>query len=145
MKMMYGGTQVRGLNVNKFDVSTNDCTAIPSDLQSGVTCVSKGKKITGTGKSFEFANYGFLSTNSRRYVPSYINIIEVSSSEYPIKLSLDLISMRNVDFSTEQLIGTVSVDGVEYDLKASVQSNMLKVACDKTINLQVFYGKDNYV
>lgn len=30
----------------------------PSDMQSGATCVSKGKVIVGTGKAFEFAIYG---------------------------------------------------------------------------------------
>ena len=72
---------------------------IASDLQAGKTAVARGQKITGTGKSFEFANYGELRTNADRFVPSNINVIEVSSMEYPIKLSISLTEMVDIDFS----------------------------------------------
>ena len=38
-----------------------------------------------------------------------------------------------------------SIQDIEYDLFVSVKSNILKVSCEKTFDLQVFYGKDNYV
>jgi uncharacterized protein YcgL (UPF0745 family) len=53
--------------------------------------------------------------------------------------------MKEIDFSTPQHIGTVIIDNVEYALTVSVVSNILKVICDQTFYLQVFYGKDNYV
>lgn len=145
MKMFYNGTSIKSLNIKHFEVSTNDCTAIPSDLQSGVTCVSKGKKITGTGKSFEFANYGHIETNTSRYIPANINFIEVASIEYPIKSNIDLNLVKDVDFSNGQLIGKVIIDNNEYDLVVTVQSNVMRITCDETIRLQIFYGKDNYV
>ena len=145
MKLMYGNVPVKSMNVHHFEMNTNDCTAIPSDLQAGVTCVSKGQKITGTGKSFEFAQYGTLKTNAGRYVPSEINIIELASSDYPIKLKTNLMDSVLLDYSVNQNVASVIIDNVEYDLYVSVISNILKVTCEKTFNLEVFYGKDRYI
>lgn len=145
MKMFLGNTPVSSLNIKHFEMDTNDCTMVPSDLQSGVTAVARGQKITGTGKSFEFARYGFLTTNVDKYVPTNINLIQVSSSEYPVKLGLDLSLMHSVDFSSEQKIATIIIDNNEYDITVSVQSNRMKVSCNESIQLQVFYGKDNYI
>lgn len=145
MKMMYNGTPVKSLNVHHFEQDTNSATVQPSDLQAGVTCFGRGRKITGTGKSFEFANYGLLQTNASRYVPTNINIIELASVEYPVRLTLNLDELYNLDFSTSQTIATANINGIEYDLSVVVSSNILKVNCDKTFALQVFYGKDNYV
>ena len=142
MKLMLGNTPVKKMMIHN---DTQDATMVASDLQAGVTCYAKGQKVTGTGKSFEFANYGSLRTNSNRFVPTNINVIEISSVEHPVKLSSTLISMKEIDFSTPQHIGTVIIDNVEYALTVSVVSNILKVVCDQTFYLQVFYGKDNYV
>lgn len=144
MKMFYGNTPVNSMRVIKHDVSTNDATMKASDLQAGITAYAKGKKVTGTGKSFEFANYGQLTTNSSRFIPSNINIIEIGSTQYPIKLSLELLSMKDVDFLGEHKVGTVVVNGNEHDLIVSVESNIMKIKCDETIRLEIFYGKDNY-
>ena len=145
MKMMYNGTQIKSLNVKHFEVNTNDCDMVASDLQAGTTAVARGKKITGTGKCFEFATYGGFVTNTTRFVPNNINVIEVSSTDNPVKLKMQLYDMKNIDFTTKQDIATVTVDGVEYNVSVSVSSNMITIYCDKNITLQVFYGKDNYV
>ena len=145
MKMYLGKTPIKGLNVKHFEMDTNDCDMIASDMQAGKTAVARGKKITGTGKSFEFAYYGDLTTNTNRYIPSDINIIEVASSEYPIKLNLELNLMNDVDFSVGQNIASVFIDNNTYDLIASVESNILRISCNESIRLQIFYGKDNYV
>jgi hypothetical protein len=145
MKMIYGGVPVNSLKVRHYEIDTNSATVQPSDLQAGVTCFARGQKVTGTGKSFEFANYGQYTTNSSKYVPTNINIVEVASSEYPIKLNMNLSLMKDTDFSQEQNIATVIIDGKEYDLVISVKSNIMKVVCDKTVQLQIFYGKDNYI
>lgn len=145
MKMIYNGTPMKSLHVHHFEMNTNDCTMIPSDLQAGVTAFAKGKKVTGTGKCFEFANYGQLETNMGRYVPSMINIVGVSSLDYPVKLLIPLNEMKNKDFSSIQEIGSVTIDGVDYALTAQVSSNIFKINCEKTFFLEVFYGKDNYV
>lgn len=145
MKMYLGKTPIKGLNVKHFEMDTNDCDMIASDMQAGKTAVARGKKITGTGKSFEFAYYGSLTTNARRYVPNDINVIEITSVDYPIKSNFALRSIKDVDFSTNQTIATIIIDSNECDLTVSVISNMLTISCEADIQLQVFYGKDNYI
>ena len=145
MKMFYGGVPVNSMKVHHFEMDTNDATIVPSDLQSGVTAYARGQKITGTGKSFEFANYGGLLTNSKRYVPDIINVIEISSLVYPIKQNIELNNQREIDFSTSQHIADAIIDGVSYPITVVISSNFLTISCDQTFTMQVFYGKDNYV
>lgn len=145
MKMYLGGTPVNSMKVKHFEVPTNDATCEPSAVQTGLTYYANGRKQVGTGKSFEFATCGDYTTNRNKYVPTNINVIQVSSLEYPIKSNMDVTLMRDIDFSNSQNIATITIDGVEYDLVVSVQSNMLKITCDQAVRLQVFYGKDNYI
>lgn len=141
MKLMLGGTPVKKMMIHN---DTMDATMVASDLQAGVTAYANGQKVTGTGKSFEFANYGAIKTNTSRYIPNNINVIELASSEYPIKLTLELDAMKNTDFSNKQ-VAIVNIDGTDYDLTVNAGSNLLNIVCDKTFTLQLFYGKDNYV
>ncbi len=143
--MIYNGTPIKSLNVKHYEVSTNDATLKSSDLQAGITAYAKGQKVTGTGKAFEFANYGGLKTNLPTFIPTDINIIEISSSQYPIRLTLELDAIKNADFSTQQEVALATIDGSEYPLFVQVTPNFLKVICEKTFTLQVFYGKDNYI
>lgn len=145
MKMMYGGKPVKSMKAHVFDVNSNDATMIASDLQAGKTAYSKGKKVTGTGKSFEFANYGNIFTNVATIIPSMINIVEIASLNYPVQLSIELTTMKNLDFSVSQSIGNIIIDGTTYPVTVSVIDNKIKLSCDKTIKLQIFYGRDNYV
>ena len=145
MKLYHGSTPIKSLNIHNYEMSTNDATMVESDLQAGVVGYARGRKLTGTGKAFEFANYGELTTNMNRFVPNNINVIEITSSYYPVKSTLELKYMKDVDFSTDQNVATVIIDNVEHDLVVSVKSNVLKISCDETVQLQVFYGKDNYV
>lgn len=145
MKMIYGGTPVKALNINYFEQDTNDATLIPSDLQAGVTAYARGQKVTGTGKSFEFAFYGQFETNFAMSIPSDINVIEVASTNHPVQLTTILSNMKNLDFSNEIKVASVIVDGVAYDITVQVSYNMLNILCEKDISLEVFYGKDNYV
>lgn len=142
MKLMLGGTPVKKMMIHN---DTQDATMVASDMQAGVTAYANGQKVIGTGKSFEFANYGDLDTNLNRFIPGDINVIQITSMDYPIKSNIALQSVKNVDFSTEQTVATILINNVEYNLLVSVKSNMLKISCDKTVTLQVFYGKDNYV
>ena len=145
MKMMYGNVPVTNLQIVKHDVSTDDATMFASDLQAGVTAYARGQKITGTGKCFEFANYGSMSTNMSDYVPSDINIIHMSSVDKPVQMSITLYDMKNQSFNTPLEVGKVLVDGVLYPITVLVENNFLSVTCEQTVTLELFYGKDNYV
>lgn len=145
MKMFYGNTPVNSLKVKHYEISTNDATLIPSDLQAGITAYAKGQKVTGTGKSFEFAYYGYIDTNRMQYIPNNINIIEIASVSHPVQLYIPLINMKSVDFTTAQVVGCVIVDGESYEITVQALNNFLTVSCEKTVSLQIFYGKDNYI
>ena len=145
MKMIYGGTPVKKVNISHYEMNTNDCTATPSDLQAGVTCVSKGRKITGTGKAFSFAMYGTWLTNESTFVPMNINTIQISSTDYPVRMTAPMNIVRSYDFSTSQEVAEVIIDNVAYPMYVSVQDGKLLVSCEKTINIELFYGKDEYV
>lgn len=144
MKMMYNGTPIKSLNIKHFEMNTNSATVQPSDLQSGVTCFARGQKVTGTGKSFEFACYGNWTTNLPYIVPATINVVQVGSIDYAIKTVISMYDTYFLDFTTSQKIAEVTIDGVVYPISVSVQNGKLTVFCDQTINIQLFFGKDNY-
>lgn len=145
MKLAYGSVPVKALNINYFEQDTNDCDMIASDLQAGKTAVARGKKIVGTGKSFEFARYGSVSTNVSTIIPTMINVVEITSLNYPVQSFIALNDMQDIDFSTSQTIGNIIVDGTPYPLTIVASDNTMTISCDKMIRLEIFYGKDNYV
>lgn len=63
----------------------------------------------------------------------------------PIKSSIDFNNMRNIDFTVEQTVGAAIIDGIEYPIVASVKNSIFTLNCEKTITLEIFFGKDNYV
>ena len=142
MKMYLGDVPVKALYTHT-DTDEGNITA--PDMQSGMIAFAKGVKLTGTGKAFAFASYGRISTNKALPVPSIINVIEVSSLTYPVKMNIALSSMKNTNFSTIQKIGAVTINGTAYDITAQVSNNMLTVGCSKDISLEVFYGRDEHV
>jgi hypothetical protein len=145
MKLMYGNVPVKSMNIHSYELSTNDCTAIPSDIQAGVTCVSKGKKITGTGKSFSFASYGRWRTNVSDFIFADINTIQIGCTDYPVKTLIPVSETYSCDFSTPQEVAEVVVDGVPYPMTVSLQNGEFLVSCDKTIKIELFIGKDEYI
>lgn len=142
MKLMKGGTPVKKTMIHN---DTQDATMVASDLQAGVTCYAKGQKVTGTGKSFEFACYGGWKTNRIDFVPNPINVIQIGSPDYPTRMTVTLNNMKTLDFTIAQSVAEVSIDDTIYPITVSVQDGILDIACDKTINIEFFYGKDNYV
>ncbi len=142
MKMFLGNTQIKSMKVG---TNTDDATLVASDLQAGVTGYARGRKVIGTGKSFEFANYGASTTNIQEFIPTSINVVEITSLQYPIKGLIALTEMKDIDFSTEQTIGVVVIDGVEYPIAVKVDGYFLTFSCEKTVTLETFYGKDNYI
>lgn len=146
MKMIYGNVPVKNLHITKHDVSTNDATMVASDLQVGVTAYARGVKVIGTGKCFEFAFYGRLRSNDSLIIPiNEINIIHISSLDYPVQSTVKLVDMQYLDFSIEQAIGNIVFNGLEYPIYASVQNNELHISCDIDAYFEIFFGKDNYV
>lgn len=145
MKMFLGNTPMNSLNVNHFEMDTNDCDMVASDLQAGKTAVARGRKITGTGKCFSFASYGKWMTNVSDFIFSNINTVQVGSIDYPVRTILPIGETRNYDFSTPQNVAEVIIDGVAYPITASVQDGEFLVSCDETINIELFIGKDEYV
>lgn len=142
MKLMLGGTPVKKMMIHN---DTMDATMVASDLQAGVTAYANGQKITGTGKSFEFAQYGKFKTNFPIILYGDINIIEIASTEYPIRHIVELDNMKNVNFNEGQSVANVVVDSTEYPIATVISNGILTLQCKQTFNIQVFYGKDNYV
>lgn len=144
MKMMYGGTPVKALNINHYEISTNDCDMVASDLQAGKTAVARGRKITGTGKAFSFATYGEWRTNESDIVPTVVNVVHIGSLEYPVRMTAKLENTMYYDFTTPQEVAEVVIDGIAYPMTVSVQNGEFLVSCEKTISIELFFGKDEY-
>lgn len=145
MKMMYNGTPIKSLNIKHFEVSTNDATLKASDMQSGITAYAKGKKVTGTGKSFSFAMYGKVPTNLKMPIPDIINVVYIASVDYPIKHQIDFANMVYTDFSGSNAVAKVVISNIEYPINLVIENDMISFDCEEEINLEVFYGKDEYI
>ena len=145
MKMMYNGTQIKSLNIKHYEMDSNFATVEPSDMQAGKTAVARGKKITGTGKSFSFASYGRWKTNESSFIPMVINTVQIGSTDYPVKTTVQMTDTHSCDFTTPQEIAEVVVDGITYPMLVSVVNGEFLVTCDKTINIEFFIGKDEYI
>lgn len=142
MKMCLGNTPINFVNLG---TDTDDATLVASDLQAGVTAYAKGRKVTGTGKSFSFAIYGTCKTNRLNVAPETINVIQIGSFQYPIKMTIPFKDMRIHDFSTAQQMAEVTIDGIIYPIIVSMQNGLLNITCDQTIDIELFYGRDEYI
>lgn len=145
MKMFYGNTPINSLNIKHYEMDTNSCDMIASDLQAGKTAVARGQKITGTGKCFSFASYGRWTTNISNLIPMDINTIQIGSMDYPVKMTVSINDSHSCDFSTPQGVAEVVIDGITYPMVVSVQNGEFLVTCEKTIDIQLFMGKDEYI
>ena len=145
MKMIYGGVPVNSLKVRHYETSTYDATVSPLDVQVGLTYYANGRKEVGTGKSLEFASYGQFATNQSDFVPSNIKVIHISSTEVPIQLTTEILEMKNQDFANPFEIGMALVNNVKYPILVQDSDHIISITCEQTINLEVFFGKDNYI
>lgn len=145
MKLCLGSTPVKSLNIRKLDVDTNDATIVASDMQSGSIAYAKGQKVTGTGKAFAFASYGKHPTNFAIPVPGMINVIEIGCMSNAFQMTLGVNQMKDVDFSIEQELGNLIVDGVNCPITSIIENGNLTLNCSQSVELLVFYGKDDHV
>lgn len=145
MKMMLGNTPVKSLNIHHFEMDTNSATVQPSDLQAGITCFARGQKVTGTGKSFEFAYYGKILSNDSIIIPTNsINVVHISSLEYPVHSIVQLADMNGLNFANGQVVCNLIADGTEHPVTVTVGNNEIVVSCDVEVFFEIFFGKDNY-
>lgn len=145
MKMIYNGTPVKSLNVHHFEQDTNSATVQPSDMQAGTTCFARGKKVTGTGKAFEFAMYGTWVTNLPIVIPTMVNVVQISSIVYPIRMRTPVHDTTNLDFSTPQTIAEANIENEIFPITVFIQDGMLFISCDLQIDIDFFIGKDRYI
>lgn len=142
MKMYLGDMPVNSIRLH---TDTDDGTLVPADMQVGIVGYSSGQRVVGTGKAFAFAFYGNCETNKMIPVPNTVNTVTISSNTNAVQMDISIATIKaGVDFSTPKQIATVTVDDTSYPLNLSVVSNFLQIACDKTLTLQVFFGKDNH-
>lgn len=145
MKMMYGNVPIKSLNVKHYEMSTSDATAQSSDLQAGMTCYARGQRVTGSGKAFSFATYGQWRTNESDIVPEIINVVHIGSTDYPIRMTARMEDMVFYDFSIPQEVAEVIINEVAYPITVSVQDGEFLVACEHTIDIELFFGKDRHI
>lgn len=145
MKMFYGNIPVNSMKIKHYEMNTNDSNLKPSDMQTGKIAYGKGKRIVGTGKAFEFAIYGDTTTTSMFPIPNLLNTLSITSSEYFVQMNDRIFDLQEKDFTVEQEIGKVIIEDVQYPIKVIFLDNMLKFTCDKTVSLQFFCGRDNYI
>ena len=145
MKMIYGGTPVNSMKVRHYEVNTNGATTVPSAVQAGLTYFANGRQEVGTGKSFSFASYGTWTTNESNFIPMDINTVQICSTDYPVRMTTSITIARSYDFTTPQQVAEVIIDGEVYPMLVSVQDGEFLVTCEKTINIEFFIGKDEYI
>lgn len=145
MKMFYGNTPVNSMKIKHYEVSTNDSTLSPSDMQSGIVAYGKGKRIVGTGKAFEFASYGRFVSNIGTFIPTNdINTIVVSSTDGAVRMVDSIRNIRDLDFSVVQEIASVVLEDGEYPLTLKIENNIMTFGCSQNVSIQAMIGKDNF-
>lgn len=133
-------------------------TITPADMQMGMTAVSKGKVITGTGKAFEFASYGsrvMESITDKNGIErqgttfkydSTTNVIFVAPTMQGNTVLQDQYLVNLLD-NTEVTIATDITTGG--DLRVYYDGEHLIVyltkPADESSVLRFFIGKDNHI
>ena len=142
MKLMLGNTPVKKMMIHN---DTQDATIQPSCIQVGEIGYARGQKIIGTGKAFAYSLYGNIMTNITYPAIHKINTVIISSSLYPIKMNISIIEIQNSEDVSNLTVGTISIDGTDYPITLTINDNGFKFNCEKTMKLQGFCGKDEYI
>lgn len=142
MKMYLGDVPVKALYTH---TDTDDADLVSSDMHIGKTAYVKGRKITGTGRSFAYAMYGSCSSNASMPIPvSSLNTILISCASYAVKMTDVIIDLGKNNYTTARAVANVTIDGTNYPITVKIASNTLTIACGKTVTLQVLFGKDDH-
>lgn len=139
--------------------STYDADLTPVDMQLGKTAYVQGEKITGTGKCFEFAEYGQSSIYpifDENYNMKYGFLIEVGNGANVVFLSSTTdgdIVVQDVFTVNETKEGEAVKIGENKttltDINAFHLDGFLVIYCvdiaDENTSLNFFVGKDNTI
>lgn len=154
MSYIVNGKKVKKVGV-LLEPNSYQTDIAPADMQKGKTCVSKGKVLTGTGKAFEFAEYGFqqleLLTDSEgieRYgidleVGAGANLILISPSKGDTFLQTKhLVTL--LEGAPVEIGQNLSVGGEIYALQTEGHLKIYFTEIqDNESRLRFFVGKDN--
>lgn len=145
MKLCIGSTPVNSLHIRKLDIDTNDADIVPSDMNAGSTAYARGQKITGTGKCFSFATYGTCSSNGSIPIPvTSINTVVLCSNLYFVKMSTTMLNFKEYDFSVDNEIATITVNGTNYPISMKIDNGNLVLTCSENVSIEAFFGKDDH-
>jgi hypothetical protein len=142
MKLMLGNTPVKKMMIHN---DTQDATIQPTCMQVGEIGYARGQKIVGTGKAFAYSFYGGIITNITYPAKHRINTVIISSSLYPIKMNMSIVGIQNSDDVSNLTVGTISINGSDYPITLTINDTGFTFYCEKTITLQGFCGKDEYI
>ena len=154
MPVHLGNTKYKGVFIQNAPNSYQTDIA-PTEMQRGKTCVCKGEVLTGTGRAFEFAEYGLrkvdLLTDSEgveRYGIEFensagANVILISPAKgdtfLQTKHLVTLLEGKPIEIgqnlSTSGKIYAVQIEGFLKIYFSEIQNNESR--------MRFFFGKDN--
>ena len=159
MPLYFGGKRISSIGItNGIGLDTSDADMTPADGQNGKIYYANGKRYVGTGRCFEFAQYGIKITQLIQD--------ENGNDKYGVKIELDkvpnliLISstdsgdtiiqtkhLVNLSEGTSVLIGqNITANG---EMFALYNTNYLFIYFseieNKKTKLRFFVGKDNEI
>lgn len=144
---------------NGIGLDTSDADITPADMQNGKIGYANGKKVIGTGKCFEFANYGtatfdliFDEHGNDRYgimmkIPSITNTLFISSIPNSDIVVQEVFNITEIEENKAVKVGTnFTTNG---DIFVFHSQGYIFIYCDDIQNtkseLNYFIGKDVYV
>lgn len=159
MALYFGDKKIGRIGItNGIGLDTSDADITPVDIQRNRTAYVKGKKIIGTGKCFEFAEYGSRvvkeiidSEGIKRYGVSFVvgentNVILIAPTTMgDIVLQTDFI----VDIKNGEVVKIGTNYTTNGELNAIYDKDRVIVYLtdfsQNTTVLRFFVGKDNYI
>lgn len=160
MSLYFGNKKIGNIGItNGIGLDTSDADMTPADGQNGKIYYANGKRYVGTGKCFEFANYGtatfdliFDEHGNDRYgitlqTPSVTNIIFISSIPNSDIVVQEIFNITEIEENKALKVGTnLTTNG---DIFAFHSQGHIFIYCEDVQNIKsefnYFIGKDRYV